>query len=285
MKQGVDWFDKNMPGDTVIGDEFLIRPFEPGDRRAVRDICAATAWMGNPSAGHVPDEWIWVEFWTRYFTDRQPAHSWVAVSRDVPADGAGAAGAGAIVGYLIGTPDASAADRYARRLIPGIAFHVLARGLLLRRRPRQALGGMIRAMLSGQLDLPPGVLRDYPATFHMNLLASARGKGLGTRLFAEFRARMESLGCRGVHAQPLSVNEHIRRFLASQGFRQVASTPCRAFAHVEPRPIEIQTWVLPVCDKISCQEILSHTEREKVVSRKEKMRLTPDRAIPFGQLP
>jgi GNAT superfamily N-acetyltransferase len=240
--------------EKIPNGDILIRPLEARDRRAVRDICAATAWMGDPSAGHVPDEWTWAEFWTRYFTDRQPAHSWVAESRGAagatpaectPAAG-DAGGAGAIVGYLIGTPDASAADRYARRLIPGMAFHVLARGLLLRRGPRRALGGMIRAMLSGQLDLPPGVLRDYPATFHMNLLASARGKGLGKRLFAEFRARMESLGCRGVHAQPLSVNEPVRRLLASLGFRQIASTPCAAFARVEPRQVEIQTWVLPL---------------------------------------
>ncbi len=235
-------------------EPILIRPMEPRDRQVVRDICAASAWMGEPSAGHIPDEWIWAEFWTRYFTDRRRDHSWVAVGRDADTAGEGTGGtatdatgtAGAIVGYLIGTPDASAADRYCRRLLPGIAWHVLVRGLLLRRRPRRALGGMLRAMLSGQLDLPPDVQRDYPATFHMNLQAAARGKGLGKRLFAEFRARMESLGCRGIHAQPLSINEPIRRLLASQGFRQIASTPCRAFAHVEPRHIEIQTWVLPL---------------------------------------
>jgi GNAT superfamily N-acetyltransferase len=227
-------------------EPILIRPMEPRDRQAVRDICAATAWMGEPSAGHIPDDWIWAEFWTRYFTDRERSHSWVAVRCDVPAGGAGADGAGPTIGYLIGTPDAAAADRYCRRLLPGIAWHVLARGMLLRRGPRRALGSMLRAMLSGQLDLPPGVARDCPATFHMNLLAEARGKGLGKRMLAEFRARMESLGCRGIHAQPLSINEPIRRLLASQGFRQIASTPCRAFARVEPRPIEIQTWVLPL---------------------------------------
>jgi len=241
MKQGVGWFDQNMPGDTVIGGELAIRPLAPGDRQAVRDICIASAWMGEQSSGHIPDGWIWAEFWTRYFTDRERAHSWVAVRRNVPGGGADA-----IVGYLTGAPDAAAADRYARRLIPGIALHVLAHGLLLRRGPRRALGAMLREMLSGQLDLPPGVARDYPATFHMNLLAEARGRGLGKRLFAEFRARMESLGCRGIHAQPLSINEPIRRLLGSLGFRQIASTPCRAFAHVEQQPIEIQTWVLPL---------------------------------------
>ena len=244
--------------------EFLIRPLELGDRQAVRDICIAAAWMGEQSSGHIPDGWTWAEFWTRYFTDRERAHSWVAARRDVPSGGTGAGDAGTgstgagdagkgdvgaggadvTIGYLTGTPDASAADRYCCRLLPGIAWHVLARGLLLRRRPRRAFGGMLRAMLSGQLDLPEGVARNCPATFHMNLLAEARGKGLGKRLFAEFRAQMESLGCGGIHAQPMSINEPIRRFLASQGFRQIASRPCRAFAHAEPRPIEIQTWIL-----------------------------------------
>ena len=58
--------------------EYLIRPYVTADRQAVRQICAATAWMGSPAPERIGDEWIWAEYWTRFFTDRQQDCCWVA---------------------------------------------------------------------------------------------------------------------------------------------------------------------------------------------------------------
>ena len=60
-------------------ETFLIRPYRPDDRQAVRDICVATCWMGEYRPESIPDEWMWAEFWTRFFTDRQSQYlqTWV----------------------------------------------------------------------------------------------------------------------------------------------------------------------------------------------------------------
>ncbi len=108
--------------------ECFIRPLRRSDRRSVRDICVATAWLGDPGRGHIPDDWIWAEFWTRYFTDRDPQNSWTLCR----------GGDGRVVGYLMGTSDVRRFDRYIPFLIPGIVLRAIRKRLLRRPETRRA---------------------------------------------------------------------------------------------------------------------------------------------------
>jgi GNAT superfamily N-acetyltransferase len=191
--------------------------------------------MGQYRPECIPDDWIWAEYWTRYFTDRQSRYSWAVRRRD-----------GSVAGYLTGTPRASQADLYGLFLAPGIVAHTIAERLIRRPASRAAIRGMLRSLLRGEMEYPPGILKRYPATWHVNLLADARGRGLGGRLFDLFRDTLASEGVSGIHARPLSVNAPIQHFLRSRGFRQVDSRPLHAFDHVEGRLIELQTWILPL---------------------------------------
>jgi hypothetical protein len=65
-------------------------------------------------------------------------------------------------------------------------------------------------------------------------------------LVEPFLTRLSQLGVSGVHTQTLSVNEAAFRFLRRGGFQLVASWPLSAFEHVEARPIDLLTWVLPI---------------------------------------
>ena len=80
-------------------------------RAKVRRICAETAWAGGRSPERVPDDWLWAEFWTRYYTDREPRHTWVAESPTL-----------GVCGYLTGTLDAQGVARYLPRLRLGGLF-------------------------------------------------------------------------------------------------------------------------------------------------------------------
>ena len=192
--------------------------------------------MGEPAGERIPDEWLWAEYWTRYFTDRQWRHSWVVERRHD----------GRVVGYLTGTADVRRFDRYVPFLLPGLVGRIVRKRLISRRATRRATIAMLRSILSGGMALPGGIARRYPATLHMNLLPEARRRGLGGRLFALFLDRMRSLAVRGVHAQVLSLNEPIRGFLHKAGFDLVARRPLNAFAHAHPGGVEIHTWVLPL---------------------------------------
>lgn len=210
------------------------RPYRPRDRAAIRDICAATASCGRPAPDCVGDEWIWAEFWTRYFTDREPRHTWVVEDPS----------RGRVVGYLTGTADARRAETYAPFLLPGVIWRVIRRRLLRRPVARRALRGLARSLLAGELDVPARMLRRYPATLHIDLLPPAQGCGLGRELFRVYVGAMRSLGVPGVHAQSLSVNHAVARFNERVGFRLVRTTPLHAFAHIDGHPIGVHTWLM-----------------------------------------
>ena len=211
--------------------ECFIRPLRRSDRGAVRDICVATAWLGGPGTGHIPDDWIWAEFWTRYFTDREPQSSWALCAGD-----------GRVVGYLMGTSDVRQFERYVPFLIPGIVLRAIRRRLLRRPETRAAVAAMLKSIAGGEMSIPPALARDYPATMHINLLTEGRGRGCGARLYELFAAQMRSLGVTGIHAQTLNVNKPISRFCENAGFTLSATSPIGAFDHVETEPIEILTW-------------------------------------------
>lgn len=196
--------------------------------------------MGEYRPELIPDDWVWAEYWTRYFTDQEPEHVWVACEGP----------AGGVVGYLTGTVDERRFHRYAPRILPGIAWHVIRRRLMRRHQSRRAILGLVAALLRDEMRLPPGAADEFPATCHMNLLPEARGAGVGTRLFRKFLEAMRRAGVPGVHQQPLDINPAILALLAKAGFRKVESHPIQAYAHIHPGRVELQTWVLPLSSRV-----------------------------------
>jgi len=212
---------------------YIIRPYRRADRQAVRDICVATCWMGEYRPETIPDPWIFAEYWTRYFTDRRPDWAWVAAR----------ASGDSVVGYLTGTPDVAGFDRYAPFLLPGLIARVVGRRLISSPRSRRTMGAMVRSLLRGELDLPPVVRRQYPATWHFNLLPEARRHGLGSRLLRLFLDKLRAAGAPGVHAQPMSINTASIAAIRRAGFSMLASRPLTAYQHITTTAIHIQTWV------------------------------------------
>jgi GNAT superfamily N-acetyltransferase len=214
-------------------DGYEIRAYRSGDRQAIRDLCVATAWMGQPAPERIANAWIWAEYWTRYFTDADSRHTWVVARAED----------GGVVGYLTGTADARRVERYVPWLLPGMILRTITRRLLRRHQTRTAILGMARSALRGELDVPHWVRRDFPATLHIDLLPETRGLGLGRKLFNLYLRGMQAARVRGIHAQTLSINTPISRFNEAMGFRRVASRDFTAYAHLDGEAIQIHTWV------------------------------------------
>ena len=199
-----------------------------------------TAWLGAPGRDHIPDDWLRAEFWTRYFTDAEPQHTWVVESAaETP-----------VVGYLSGTSDVRRPERVHVADAAGnspacVAGWIAATGRTATRTIRHA-----GAVLSGELRLPRGVTVTYPATFHFNLLPEARSQGIGTRLFRTFEEAMCGLGVPGIHTQSLDVNRGVARFNERVGLTLVGRSPIRAFRHIEAEPIAVLTWVKPLGTRV-----------------------------------
>ena len=190
--------------------------------------------MGRHQPERIGDDWIWAEYWTRYFTDRQPQFCWVVQRHRCRA----------VVGYLTGTASAAGFEGYIPFLLPGMVWRVVRRRLLRRPTSRAAILGMLGSILRGELTLPAWVRQRFPATFHFNVLAEARGRGAGSQLFDAFVGCMRSLHVTGVHAQVLNVNPIVPSFLIRRGFRLAESCPLHAFLHTDREPIRLQTWTL-----------------------------------------
>ncbi len=215
--------------------EYAIRPYRRGDRQAVRDICVATCWMGEYRPDVIGDDWLWAEYWTRYFTDRQPRFAWVVV-------GLG----GNVAGYLTGTPDVDRFEAYAPYLLGGIIARILRKRLISSRRSRLALLGFVRSALRGEMALPAAVRRECPATWHFNLLPAARRRGLGSAMLGMFLDRLRQVGCPGLHGQMISSNAAAVAVYRRIGMRMVRSSPLTAFAHAIGQPLQLHTYAMPL---------------------------------------
>jgi len=210
-----------------------IRPYRPTDRDAIRRICADTAWMGEPRPEMIVDDWLWAEFWTRYFTDREPQHLWVVVRKSD----------GAVRGYLTGAVDHRDVNRYALRLLPGLLGRALVAGLPLRADAWRGVRQLLRGLWRGEMNQPPELKTRYPAVLHFDLLPDVRRMGFGGKLVDIWCARLRELGVPGVHAQSLSLNEAAAGLFKKKGFELLHEQPTVSLDHLEKRPIAVHTWV------------------------------------------
>jgi GNAT superfamily N-acetyltransferase len=216
--------------------ELVVRPYSAGDRRALRETCVATAWLGAPAPEKIPDGLLWADLFTRYFTDREPEHIWVVEgTADLK-----------ISGYLTGTQDVGRVERYLLRSLPRLLARLATSAAVRDANKRNILRAMFGSLLKGELVPPLKVRAEFPARFQLSLGEEARGRGIGPLLLHPFLTRLSALGVRGVHTQTLSLNEAAFRFLRRGGFQLVASWPLSAFAETEARKIDLLTWVRPL---------------------------------------
>lgn len=187
-----------------------IRAYEPKDRDAVRAICVATGFMGEPAGWMWRDEPSFADTFSGYYTDREPTSALVA---EVDGD---------VVGYLLGCRD----SRRATSPAAVVLRHVVRRGIAVR--PGTA-GILWRSVGDVVVDLArrrvrPGDLAfddpAYPAHLHINLLPVARGQGVGARLVRRWLDQLRLDGVPGCHLQTMAENTGAVAFFEAMGFRR-----------------------------------------------------------------
>lgn len=202
------------PHDPAIA----IRPYEPRDRTAVREICRVTAYGGGEAG--IVEPGLFVDLMTRAWTDFAAGPLWVAEEGE------------RVVGFLSGGLDAR---RFRRvqvwQVIPAAVLRSVGAGLLARRelwRLAADLPGFLaagRRAGSGAGEDAEPVEEGYPGHLHVNLLAEARGRSVGRRLVERFLAEARRQGVPGVHAVVYESNPRGRRFFERLGFRPLRRQP------------------------------------------------------------
>jgi GNAT superfamily N-acetyltransferase len=184
----------------------LIRPFGRSDEAAVRRICLEN---GRLPAEKRPVDWLYQEYWTRYYTRNEREHTWIA-EQD-----------GAVTGYLTAAFDT---ERYRhamkRRVLPILLLKSALTGALGEPRSREFLLRRI-AMWAHLAPDPKGLLREYPAHLHLNLDEKSRGEGTGARLMEECLAQARREKIAGIHLETMPENERASRFFQRIGFSEI----------------------------------------------------------------
>lgn len=191
-----------------MSDVPIIRPLQPGDREAVRRLCGDTADSGEPIERVFSDRVLVVDTLTRYYTDLDPAWSWVADA------------SGQLAGYVLAAPDTPTVERAVqRRVAPWAVARSILHGALFRPetwRMLATLGANRRALASRH-----SLMATYPAHVHINLNTGFRSQGLGGRLLDTALQQLREARIGGVHASVRADNLHAGRLFESHGFTVV----------------------------------------------------------------
>jgi ribosomal protein S18 acetylase RimI-like enzyme len=192
-------------------DRIEIRPYEPRDRVAVREICLATAYGGGEEG--LVDPHLFVDLMIGAYTDFAAGGVWVADR------------AARVVGYLAGGFDERRFQRVqVRRVVPGAVARALVRGLLWRRELWRLLAGLPGFLAAARRAEAPDEM-GYPGHLHVNLLPESRGRAVGSRLVETFLAEARRRGVPGVRAVVYETNGRARRFFERHGFRPLGRRP------------------------------------------------------------
>ncbi len=200
----------------------IIRAYQKTDREAIRTICCDYADRGKPVEGIFPDRTVAADLLTAYYTDYEPASSFVAVDN------------GKVVGYVQGCLDNR---RYGLVMLwilgPKSLGKIIMRGFIFHKAFWHTLGGML-ANWRRFLTWRKQSFHSHEAHVHIGVAEAVRGKHVGQRLVSAFLHYAQTRGATSVSASVHEKNTAACRFFEHLGFRLETSYPMLDFAHNRP---------------------------------------------------
>jgi ribosomal protein S18 acetylase RimI-like enzyme len=179
-----------------------IRPYRPGDRADVYDVCVATGHEGGDARGVYKSPDILPEIFAGPHLEFEPGLAFVLEAGH------------RVVGYILGTADtARHAASFRERWLPGRAESFPA----LSGPPTDLDGFMVDLMHRPERKVRPE-LGDYPAHLHIDILPAFQGAGHGRALVQVFLDALAAAGVPAVHLSTLKTNLDSLAFYARLGF-------------------------------------------------------------------
>ncbi len=184
----------------------VIRPYQPADKNAIRELCCDTGHAGKPIDGVFPDREIFADFWTGYYTDHEPDAIWIAEID------------GRVAGYVTGCFDENQRQRVmSTQILPRLLGKMFLKGLFWESRVWSLIG-------SAMFPKKPEKMETYfprdprCAHLHINIAPGAQGKGVGTLLIHQLEEQARSKGITMLLAETREDNVPANRFFERLGF-------------------------------------------------------------------
>jgi len=204
-----------------------VRSYEHRDREAVRYICCETGFMGEPMENQMEGREVFADMWSRYYTDYEPEHLWVAEVED------------RVVGYILGALDTHRQEQIMReKIAPIIIRKAFTTGFILRLKTIRFVLKSIMVLRRGELrTLNLG--REYPAHLHINLLDGYRGLGLGKQLTQSWLEHLASHGVSALHLVTTTYNKQAVAFYKRMGFKPLFESPLSLYEGMIAEPVAL----------------------------------------------
>jgi ribosomal protein S18 acetylase RimI-like enzyme len=195
-----------MPESDGVGAA-RVRPVKLSDRDALYDICVRTADTGGDARGRYLSQTLVGDVFAIPYAEHEPRHCFVVDD-----------GSGAAVGYIVGTADTAGFVRwYRQQWIPRTA----QRRPVPPDPPVTPDDVMLALHHRPERMLVPGLLADYPAHLHIDLLPDWQGKGWGRALMHRFLDSLREAGVPRVHLSTSRSNVNAVKFYDRLGFTEI----------------------------------------------------------------
>ena len=212
--------------EEIVG-RHVIRPYRPGDRAAIRAICADTGFLGQPIDPVFEDRELFADYLTSYYTDAEPESTFVCELD------------GEVKGYLMGSRFPKRKTSFERRHLPGL----VARGLwrYVTRPYNAASRRYIRWILTQARKEVPFTPPDIPH-FHFNIRPEARSVAATREMVDRFLQYLTDHGEKQVYGQVV-VYESRRgnRMFERYGFRTIDEREVTKYRDFYPKKIYLFT--------------------------------------------
>ncbi|PYE54553.1 ribosomal protein S18 acetylase RimI-like enzyme [Deinococcus yavapaiensis KR-236] len=178
----------------------MVRPARRTDFADLARVAYDTGFFGESARLYFPDETLFADLWIRPYVPLA-LPGFVALLE------------GRVVGSILGAHDEGAYEAAIRRVAPALALRAAFGGY-----PKLPACLPYLARLA-RYAVPHASPHAFPAHLHINVLASARGLGLGARLLDAYLDSLRQAGVRGVQLSATRRNEAALRLYESRGFR------------------------------------------------------------------
>ncbi|MFD9504238.1 GNAT family N-acetyltransferase [Streptomyces sp. NPDC060035] len=183
-----------------------VRPYRPGDREALAEICVRTADNGGDSRHLYPDPELMPALFAAPYAYLEPELTFVLDD-----------GSGQAVGYVLGTADTRQfVDAFRKVWLPQVT----------ERFPEpDGTPGTLAEEMAALLYRPERMilpqLDGHPAHLHIDLLPPWQRKGYGRELMGFFLDALHAKGVPAVHLSMLTSNIPARAFYDRLGFHEI----------------------------------------------------------------
>ncbi len=206
-------------------EEFTIRSYRASDREAVRRLCCATGFLGEPIDPIYEDRELFADFLTTYYTDHEPESSFVIEQK------------GELTGYLLGCRKSLRNQVYSLYQNIVLFLRALLRYGRYNTRSRRFI---LWILMNGWREVPAAPRRT--PHFHINLLPDARKMSTTRALLSAYFSYLHRSGEKRVYGQIVTFESRRgEKMFERYGFKVLNRAEITKYKSFHPESVYLST--------------------------------------------